>query len=56
MKEKHKNKKTQKDRKRGGGNVRLVILFDMFLNPRFKMTTSVANIARTRASTSKFIY
>ena len=58
MKEKHKNKKTQKDRKRGkgGGNVRLVILFDMFLNPRFKMTTSVANIARTRASTSKLIY
>ena len=36
--------------------MRLVILFDMFLNPRFKMTTSVANIARTRASTSKLIY
>ena len=51
--QKQKNTKRQK---KGGGNVRLVILFDMFLNPRFKMTTSVANIARTRASTSKFIY
>ena len=37
-------------------NMRLVILFDMFLNPSFKMTTSFANIARTTASTSKFIY
>ena len=34
-------------------NMRLVILFDMFLNPSFKMTTSFANIARTTASTSK---
>ena len=49
-------KRNTKRQKKGGGNVRLVILFDMFLNPRFKMTTSVANIARTRASTSKFIY
>ena len=30
-------------------NMRLVILFDMFLNPSFKMTTSFANIARTTA-------
>ena len=32
--------------------MRLVILFDMFLNPSFKMTTSFANVARTAASTS----
>ena len=37
-------------------NLRLVILFDMLLNPDFKMTTGFANIARTTASTSKFIY
>ena len=36
--------------------MRLVILFDMLLNPSFKMTTSFANIARTTGSTSKFIY
>ena len=29
-------------------NMRLVILFDMLLNPSFKMTTSFANIARTK--------
>ena len=34
-------------------NMRLVIPFDMFLNPIFKMTTGFANIART---TVKFIY
>ena len=28
----------------------------MFLSPSFKMKTSFANIARTAASTSKFIY
>ena len=33
--------------------MRLVILFDMLLNPSFKMTASFANIARTTASTSK---
>ena len=27
-------------------NMRLVILFDMLLNPSFKMTTSFVNIAR----------
>ena len=37
-------------------NMRLVILFDILLNPIFKMTTSFDNIARTTASTSKFIY
>ena len=37
-------------------NMRLVILFDGLFNPSFKMTTSFANIARTTASTSKFIY
>ena len=36
--------------------MRLVILFDMLLNPSFKMTTSFANMPRTTASTSKFIY
>ena len=33
--------------------MRLVILFDMLLNPSFKMTTGFANVARTTASTSK---
>ena len=37
-------------------NMRLVILFDMLLNPGFKMTTSFTNIARTAASGSKLIY
>ena len=37
-------------------NARLVILFDMFLIPSFKMTTSFDNVARTTASTSKVIY
>ena len=37
-------------------NVRLAILFDMFLNPSFKITTSFANVAWTTASTIKFIY
>ena len=37
-------------------NMRLVIIFDMFLNPSFKMTTSFGNtpiLARTTASTRK---
>ena len=37
-------------------NVRLVNLSDMFLNPSFKMTKSFANVARSTASTSKYIY
>ena len=37
-------------------NMRLVILLDIFLNPSFKMTTSFANVAKTTASTSKFIF
>ena len=37
-------------------NTRIVILFDMLVNPSFKMTTSFANIARTTAGTIKFIY
>ena len=37
-------------------NMRLAILFDMLLNPSFKMTTGFANVARNTASTSKFIY
>ena len=37
-------------------NMRLVILFDMLLNPSSKMTTSLPNIARTIVSTSKFVY
>ena len=32
------------------------LVLDMFLNPSFKMTTSVANVAKTTASASKFIY
>ena len=36
--------------------MRLVILFDMILNPSAKMTTSCVNIVTTTASTSKFIY
>ena len=36
-------------------NMKLVIPFDMFLNPSFKMATGFANVARTTASTSKFI-
>ena len=41
-------------------NMRLVIFFDMLVNPSFKMMTSFVNIARTTArttaSTSKFIH
>ena len=37
-------------------NMRVVILFNMLLSPSFKMIASLANIARTTASTSKFIY
>ena len=37
-------------------NMRLVIVFDMLLNPSSKMMTSFANIARTIASTSTFIH
>ena len=37
-------------------NMGLVIRFDTFLNPSFKMATIFANIARTTASTSEFIY
>ena len=37
-------------------NIRLAVLFDMFLNPSLKMTTSFAHIARVTASTSKSIY
>ena len=35
--------------------MRVVVLLDILLDPRFKMTTSFANIARTTASTNKFI-
>ena len=37
-------------------NMRLVILFDMFHNPSFKMMTCFNSIARTAANASKFIY
>ena len=33
--------------------MKLIILFDMFLNPSCKIATSFANIARTTISTSK---
>ena len=53
MKEKRK-KNQQRVKACGGGvqmlkNMRLVILFDMFPNPSFKMTTSFAYIAMTTA-------
>ena len=57
MKEKRKKNKTKKQRVKaccGGAqvlkNMRLAILFYMFLNPRFKTTTGFVNIARTTAS------
>ena len=34
-------------------NMRLVILFEIFLSPSFKMMTNFANIVRTTPSTSK---
>ena len=37
-------------------NMTLVILIDLFPNPSFKMETRFANVARTTASTSKYIY
>ena len=37
-------------------NMKYVILFDMFLNPYFIMTTSFTNIAKTTTSTSKSVY
>ena len=36
--------------------MRRVILFNIFFNPSFKMTTSFANIARATAIAGKFIY
>ena len=36
--------------------MRVVILFDMLLNSSFKLMTSFTNVARTTASTIKFIY
>ena len=37
-------------------NMRLIIFFDMLLNPSFKMTTGLTNIDRTTANTNKFVY
>ena len=34
----------------------IVTLFDMSLNPSFRLTTSFGNMARTAASTSEFVY
>ena len=36
-------------------SMRFVILFDMLLNPSFKMMISIANIGRTTASTLRKI-
>ena len=33
-----------------------LIMFDMFLNPSFKMTTSFANVGRTAATTTVCSY
>ena len=37
-------------------NMQPVILFDMFLDPSFKMASSFAYIARTTPGTSELIY
>ena len=37
-------------------NMGLVILFDIFLNPRFKMATSFTSIARTTALAQVNLY
>ena len=37
-------------------NMRIVILSDVFLIPCFKITTNFANVVRTTASASRFIY
>ena len=37
-------------------HMRLIVPFDMFINPSFKIATSFANVARTTTSTSKFVY
>ena len=37
-------------------NMRLPFLFDILLNPSFKMTISFANVDKNKTSTSKFIY
>ena len=37
-------------------NMRLLFLFNILLNPSFKMTIRFANVAKTKSSTSKFIY
>ena len=34
----------------------LVILFDILINPSFKLKTGFANVAGTKALVSKFIY
>ena len=35
--------------------MRIVIIFDIFLNPSFKTTASFVNVARNTAVTTKFI-
>ena len=40
----------------GVDDMRFAIPFDILPNACFKMTTSLADIARTTASTNKFIY
>ena len=37
-------------------NMGLIIIFDMFLNPSFKMITSFANVGRTAAITTVCSY
>ena len=37
-------------------NIRLVTLFDMFLNPSFKMTTRFTNVARKKTQYTRKIY
>ena len=37
-------------------NMAYLVLFDMFLNPSFEMTTGFANEATTTGSTRKSVY
>ena len=68
--QKSKKKKENKQRQKGARGTeatvkrwelndfktKRVIFFEILLNPSFRMTTRFANVARTAASTSIFIY
>ena len=54
----HNNNNNNKYNNNNNNNnsMRLAILFNVLLNPSFKMTKGFANVATTTASTIKFIY